>query len=167
MRAFKVRYRWCLCGAILCAAAAVFFARFSAWHAVALLAAGAVALAFFAFRASADYHAARLIAENPIFSVGVASVAETDDRAAAELSVDVVVSGFGILMDGKPYKFGHGGIGLTSAWIDRESIALSFGGEGKAYSVRMLHGIADKAEVDQLTERLRYETGVAAEVSGW
>lgn len=166
MRAIKERFLYCLIGIVLCAGIAVRFAFSGTWHAVIAFAAAAIVLMFFAIRMFESYQAARLITENPILKVGVASVSETGD-STAESTVNVVVSGFGILMDGKPYKFGHGGIELTEAKIDREHISFAFGGEGKQYCVSLLHGVADKAAVDKLTERLRYETGVVADVTGW
>ena len=166
MKAIKERFLYCLVGATLCVCAVVFCICNSIWHAGILLAVCAVILSAFTVKASESYRSAKLICENPILNVGVASVSETGG-SAAQGAVNVIVSGFGVLMDEKPYKFGHGGVELAKATIDRENITLAFGGEDKAYSVCLLHGVALKADIDALSDRLRYETGVVAEIIGW
>lgn len=167
MRSIKKQFLYCLTGAIFCVGIAIWFTCISVWSAAILFAVVAIILAVFALRASKIYQATRLICENPILNVGVASVVETGGDNTAESLMNVVISGFGILINGKPYTFGHDGIKLTSVAIDRESISLSFGDVEKKYSVRLLHGLADKADIDKLKERLRYETGVIAHVNGW
>lgn len=86
LRVLKERFLFSLIGAILCAVVAVVFVCTPVWQIAVPLAILAAALAVLAFRTSTDYRSARLICDNPILDVGIASVAEASAGGTAESS---------------------------------------------------------------------------------
>lgn len=81
-----------------------------------------------------------------------------------------MVSTFGMLVNGKIYCWGLDGIDgvrLHAARIDREMMYLSFGDANKTMQIELLHGMTQQQAVEDTAEKLRFETGVTAIISGW
>lgn len=107
--------------------------------------------------------AARLICENPILCVDVASISDTKNNIQTP-SVNVIVSGFGIMIENTPYKFGQNDMRLISATLDKQYLNLTFGNNEKVISAKLLHGLDCRTKKDEIVEKMRYETGVVATI---
>ena len=106
---------------------------------------------------------ARLIAENPILHIRTAVI--SDLSAEAEQSentenTEVIVSYFGILLDEKVIKFNQDGIRIRAAEIGGDFISFTYGTENRTQNIRLLRPAIRSAELDQIAERFRYETGI-------
>jgi hypothetical protein len=51
--------------------------------------------------------------------------------------------------------------------IDREHIRVTFGNDDESLRLELLHGMTKKEEVLTIAQKLRYETGVQAEIYDW
>jgi len=102
---------------------------------------------------------AQLITENSIINI---NPIEMDKR-----SVCVIISCFGILIGGKPYKFNREGIRLLKVDINTTEMTFCFGNEEKQNKIKVLHGLRDTSEIEKIAEKLSYETGVVPTVSNW
>ncbi len=115
---------------------------------------------------------ARLIVENAILTTASSVIADDNrDRASKLLPdkkpVEVIVSGFGILTGDDAYKFNYDGIRLFSVEISGEDMLLTFGTDQWEKSLRFWHGINSPDEIQEIAEKLRYETGVSPIITGW
>lgn len=115
---------------------------------------------------------ARLIAENAILTTA-SLVIEDDNRVQVSKQfsdkkpVEVIVSGFGIMFGDKAYKFNYDGIRLFSVEISSEDMLFTFGTDRWEKSLRFWHGITSPDEIQEIAEKLRYETGVSPIITGW
>jgi hypothetical protein len=83
---------------------------------------------------------------------------------------ETVVSTFGILIGSKIYRWGLDGVHgvrLHTAHIDQERMYLTFGDAAHTMRVELRHGISQKQEVLNVAQKLWYETGVMADITGW
>lgn len=83
---------------------------------------------------------------------------------------ETVVSTFGMLLGNKLYRWGCEGMHgtrLQDIRIDREQIRVTFGKDDESLRLELLHGMTKKEEVLMIAQKLRYETGVQAEVCDW
>ena len=106
---------------------------------------------------------ARLIVENHILHIRPAVIINTAcDIKASGVSngIDIFISYFGILLDSRIIKFNQDGIQLMSVEMGRDYISLIYGTEKWAQNMRLLRTIVDPAELDEIVERFRYETGI-------
>ena len=106
---------------------------------------------------------ARLIAENPILHIRTAIVSDISSEAMQKLepeSTEVIVSYFGILLDEKVIKFNQDGIRIRAAEIGGDFISFTYGTEKRTQNIRLLRPAIDSAELDQIAEKFRYETGI-------
>ncbi len=106
---------------------------------------------------------ARLIAENPILHIRTAVISDMSAEAAQPEnteSTEVIVSYFGILLDGKIIKFNQDGIRLRAVEIGSDFISFTCGTEKRTQNIRLLRPAIDPAEILELSERFRYETGI-------
>ena len=124
--------------------------------------ASAVAAGFWA-RELNKLKIARLIAENPILHIRTAVISdlsgETEQPEDTE-STGVIVSYFGILLDEKVIKFNQDGIRIRAAEIGADFISFTYGTEKRTRNIRLLRPAIDSAELDQIAEKFRYETGI-------
>ncbi|NLB29272.1 MAG: hypothetical protein GX823_03465 [Clostridiales bacterium] len=106
---------------------------------------------------------ARLIAENPILHIRTAVIsdlsAEAEQRPNTE-STEVIISYFGILLDEKVIKFNQDGIRIRAAEIGADFISFTYGTEKRTQNIRLLRPAINSAELEQIAEKFRYETGV-------
>ncbi|MGI6176801.1 MAG: hypothetical protein ACOYJC_11755, partial [Christensenellales bacterium] len=106
---------------------------------------------------------ARLIAENPIIHIRTAVIsdmsAEAAQRADTE-STEVIVSYFGILLDDKIIKFNQDGIRLRAVEIGGDFISFTYGTKKRTRNIRLLRPAIDPTAMEEICERLRYETGI-------
>ena len=54
------------------------------------------------------------------------------------------------------------GVRLREVQIDKEHICLSFGADGEMLRVELLHGLTDRQNVMEITEKIWHEIGVRA-----
>ena len=124
--------------------------------------ASAVAAGFW-LRGVGKLKIARLIAENPILHIRTAVIsdlsAEAEQPEDTE-STEVIVSYFGILLDEKVIKFNQDGIRIRAAEIGGDFISLPYGTEKRAQNIRLLRPAINSAELAEILERFRYETGI-------
>ena len=112
---------------------------------------------------------ARLICDNCIFKVSLATVSTSNSEAKTAVE-EIVVSTFGLIIGNKLYKWGyHGAYGekLKAIKIDRERIYLTFGDKSQTLRVGLLHGITIKQEVLDIKQKFWRETGINTVVNGW
>ena len=124
---------------------------------------GAVGLSIAGAGAWHRFQMARLICGNPILDVTVAEIS-TPSGKIINHSARVILSGFGIWLGGKYYRFRYNGLRLSHAEIGCNSVTLAFENAHRTYSARFLHGLAGKEEIGCFAEQLRYETGVTPDI---
>ena len=104
----------------------------------------------------------KLIYESNLLTVPTAIISGPE---GAQISSEIVIAAFGLMLGDKPYPWGCGnGVRLCALRIDARTIHLAFGEDGAKRQVVFLHGMADAAQIAQFAEKLRFETGVIAEV---
>ena len=114
------------------------------------------------------YHA-MLIWDNRILSIPSTLISISSNQVKKEIT-ETVISTFGMLVNGKIYCWGLDGIDgvrLHDVRIDREMMYLTFGDANKTIQVELLHGMTQQQAVEDAAEKLRFETGVTAIISGW
>lgn len=132
---------------------------------------GAVSLISFLLflRESRRFYDAMLIWENRIIAVPSALIS-MPGREMKKDAEETVVSTFGILIGKDIYRWGFDGVHgarLHTAEIDREWMHLTFGDATQTMQVDLLHGMSQKQEVFDSVQKLLYETGVQASITGW
>lgn len=128
-----------------------------------------LALLIFLIRQNQLLYNVGLIWDNCILSVPSATVFKSKGGIKSNAE-ETVVSTFGLLVGNKLYKWGCDGIHgvrLSSIYIDRARICLTFGYGGETTRVELLHGLIDEQKVIATKEKLWHETGVKAIISGW
>lgn len=106
---------------------------------------------------------ARLIVENQILHIRPAVISDSAGDASkpeGKENIEVFISYFGILLDTKIIKFNQDGIRLKAVEIGRDFISLTYGAEKWTQNTRLLRAPIDRAAVDEICERFRYETGI-------
>ena len=106
---------------------------------------------------------ARVIAENPILHIRTAVISDLSAEAGQPENTEnteVIVSYFGILLDEKVIKFNQDGIRIRAAEIGGDFISFTYGTEKRTQNIRLLRPAIDSAELDQIAEKFRYETGI-------
>ena len=134
---------------------------------VAILA--TVILLVFLIRSNRRLKTARLIIENQILHIQPAKIeagtcGETDTTLDIG-GIEVFISCFGILLDSKVIKFNQDGIRLKAAEIGREFICLAYGTDQHTHKTRILHGPIASQELQNIVDRVRYETGVVLRIT--
>jgi hypothetical protein len=59
------------------------------------------------------------------------------------------------------------GVRLHTAQIDRGWMYLTFGDAAHTMRVELLHGMTQKQAVLSAAQKLWYETGITADITGW
>ncbi|WP_195377104.1 hypothetical protein [Anaerotruncus rubiinfantis] len=98
------------------------------------------------------------------------SVITSETRPNQTQAEETIVSTFGLLLGNKVYQWGCEGVygvRLREVQINKEHICLSFGDDGKMLRVELLHGLTDRQNVMEITQKLWYETRVRAKVDSW
>ena len=106
---------------------------------------------------------ARLIAENPILHINTAVISDLSGEAAQPENIEnteVIVSYFGILLGEKIIKFNQDGIRLKAVEIGNDFISFTYGTQKRTQNIRLLRPAIDPAELAEISERFRYETGI-------
>jgi len=123
-----------------------------------------VLLFTFLVRDYRSYQAARLIVENKIMQILIATIEEGiqtgQDGTSPIRRIEVVISCFGILLDSRVIKFNVNKICLHNVEIGRESISFTYGKAQWTRRICILHGVIDRQELQDYIDRFRYETGV-------
>lgn len=110
-----------------------------------------------------------LICDNRILAVPSALIS-TSDCHMKKNTVETVVSTFGILIGSEIYRWGLNGVHgvrLHATQIDQKRIYLTFGDAARTIRVELLHGMTEKQEVLDTSQKLLYETGIKADIIGW
>jgi len=105
----------------------------------------------------------RLIIENPIMHIRTAIICDIFGEAAQlsePESTEVIVSYFGILLDQKIIKFNQDGIRLRAVEIGGDFISFTYGTKKQTQNIRLLRPVIDPAEMEEISERFRFETGI-------
>lgn len=125
-------------------------------------------VAVYFYRQLQRLRTARLITENSILSIPVVTVWNSDSSSLpnSDKTALVIVSCFGIIFDNEVFKFNCDGIRLLSVAISWQAMWLTFGTEKKKQHVRLLHGLSNREDIQMITEKFRYETGVIPVVAG-
>jgi hypothetical protein len=111
---------------------------------------------------------ATLIRDNRIIAVPSALVSAPDSRMKKEAE-ETVVSTFGILIGSEIYRWGLDGVHgvrLHAVQIDKDRMYLTFGDAAEIMRVELLHGMTQKQAVLDAAQKLFYETGVRADITG-
>ncbi|KAF1084762.1 hypothetical protein SPSYN_01932 [Sporotomaculum syntrophicum] len=106
---------------------------------------------------------ARLIMENPILHIRTAVISGISGADMESKDIDnseVFISYFGILLDSKIIKFNQDGIHLKAVEIGHSFISLTYGTEKWVQTTRLLREAIDKADLEEIYEKFRYETGI-------
>lgn len=104
---------------------------------------------------------ARLIADNPILHIRTAVISDLSaETSASTQTIEVIISYFGILLHEKVIKFNQDGIRIRAVEIGADFISFTYGTEKRTQNIRLLRPAIDAAELDQIAERFRYETGI-------
>ena len=106
---------------------------------------------------------ARLIVENQILYILPAMISDSAADASKPgcvENIEVFVSYFGILLDRKIIKFNQDGIRLKAVAIGDDFISFTYGTEKRMQNTRLLRSPIDRAAMDEIFERFRYETGI-------
>lgn len=114
-------------------------------------------------------HDARLLWDNRILAVPSALIS-VSGRQMKQDTGETVVSTFGILIGSEIFRWGLDGVKgvrLHTVHIDREWMSLTFGDASRTLRLELLHGIIQKRVVLDTAQKLLYETGVTAGISGW
>lgn len=128
---------------------------------ISILASGSMLVFWFGERNK--FEAARLIAENHILQICIASIDEGTNSSKTK-RVMACISYFGILLGTKIIKFNQDGVFLKTVEIDKDFISLSYGTEYWVKRTRLVHATISRDELEDLLRRFRDETGIAPAV---
>ena len=123
------------------------------WTAAFLLAGGAAATVLLRTRRSLEL--GRLILDNPILRIPLARLNGTvpDD-------MEMVVSGFGILLPAKVIRFNQDGIRLRSVEIGEERLRVTYGDDKHTEEASLLFQDPGPERLEEIADAFRFETGV-------
>lgn len=118
------------------------------------------ALAFVAmlclfFMECKKYNKAKLIIDNEILNIEA-----VEFGCSSKDSVEFIISCFGILLGEKIIMFNIDGVKLKEISITKDTLNIIYGKENKTKSIRLLHKISDKKQLDKILEKFHYETGI-------
>ncbi|MGI6327891.1 MAG: hypothetical protein ACOX1I_02880 [Dethiobacteria bacterium] len=122
-----------------------------------------VILAGFWIRELGKLKIARLIVENSILHIRTAVISDLSDEGAQPKNIEnteVIVSYFGILLDGKTIKFNQDGIRLRDVEIGNDFISFTYGTKTRTQNIRLLRPAIDPITIAEICEKFRYETGI-------
>ncbi len=107
---------------------------------------------------------ARLIAENTILNLRTASIIELPSegrRRRQAQNSEVLISYFGVLLNDRVIKYNQEGIRLRAMEIGPDHISFCYGMGQRGGVIRLLRPPLDPATLAEISEKFRYETGVA------
>lgn len=156
-----------LAASIFCVAAfvAVIFLKPSNWktYAILILTAGLMAVLFF-FIVSKKLKDAQLIVENQILHIQPAVFQELDNKKDSGIqpfeTVEMFVSGFGILLGSRIIKFNQEGVRLKAVEIGQDYLSIDYGRGAEVRNIRLLHARPDSTVLATIIEKFRFETGI-------
>lgn len=109
------------------------------------------------------YRIAKLIIENKIMHIAVASIMQKSyDESSFTLigGFEVFISCFGVLLGSRVIKFNIDGVELKKVEIGKNFIYIAYGTSKRIRTIKLLHCGVDKSELQDILEGFRYETGV-------
>lgn len=123
------------------------------WSAAFLLAGGVAAAVLLRTRRALEL--GRLILDNPILRIPLARL-----NGAVPDDMEMVVSGFGILLPSKAIRFNQDGIRLRSVEFDEERLRVTYGDARHTEEASLLYQFPGTERLAEIAEAFRYETGV-------
>lgn len=120
-------------------------------------------------RQNKKYHNAKLIHDNCILMIPVATII-LKHSSQEEIIEETVISTFGIMIGCKIYMWGLNGVWgvrLNSIEIKHKHMSFVFGKKNETTRVELLHGITDIQTVLNIKQRLWHETGIMATICDW
>lgn len=121
------------------------------------------------YRQNRLLNVAMVICDSRILTVS-SCVVTSENRPGQTQAEETIVSTFGLLLGNRVYQWGCEGVygvRLREVQINKEHICLSFGADGEMLRVELLHGLTDRQNVMEITEKIWHETRVRAEISDW
>lgn len=117
-----------------------------------------------------DISTARLIIENQILHIQPAVIQNLkEEEKTADLlpgeSIEVYVSGFGVLLDSKNIKFNQEGIRLKAVELGRHFISLTYGTNLRTHNTKLLHAEISDDVLAEVSRKFRYETGITPTIT--
>lgn len=110
------------------------------------------------------YKSAKLIMENKIMNVHVAQIEQSMCGTGTDIiqvdSIECIISCFGILFGSKVIKFNIDGIILRKIEIGHDFICFIYGKDKTNKIIKLIHSVMKKEELQSITERFHYETGI-------
>ena len=119
------------------------------------------------FRQNRLLSAVKVISESRILTISSSIVTSEKEQKQIE---ETIVSTFGLLLGYKVYTWGCEGVygvRLREVQIDKVHISLSFGEDEKMLCAKLLHGLKDRKNVEELAQKIWQETGVEVEIYNW
>lgn len=115
------------------------------------------------------YHTAKLIIENEIMNIQVATIEQDSFEIGSEMlsidTIEFIISCFGILFGSKVVKFNVGGVHLKEVKIAHDYIYIIYGKDKKNKIIKILHGTIEDSKLKDVSERFHYETGIVPNMS--
>ncbi len=107
---------------------------------------------------------AGLIADNAILNLCTATISEFPSegrRRRQAQSSEVLISYFGVLLNDRVIKYNQEGIRLRAMEIGPDYISFSYGMGQRVEEIRLLRPPLDSDALQEISDKFRYETGVA------
>ena len=110
------------------------------------------------------YIFAQLIIENKIINIQAVKTEQKSEKVSTTCSpiqdAEIFISCFGILIGSRVIKFNIDGIHLKKVEIGNDFICIVYGKDENNDTIRLLHGVIDKQELQSIVNRFRFETGI-------
>jgi len=107
---------------------------------------------------------AKLIMDNKIIHIQAAEIEKKSKKhnlkAASTKNMDIFISCFGILLGSKVIKFNTQGISLKKIEISNDLIFITYGKEEAYEIIKLLHGVLNEKDLQNIIEQFRHETGI-------
>ncbi|MBS3985843.1 MAG: hypothetical protein KGZ66_09645 [Selenomonadales bacterium] len=138
------------------------------WYFLLVTLGVAFSAALLAVREFGRVKAAALIIENQIMHIQPAVIkrSESSEAHLASGSIEVFVSGFGILLDSTVIVFNQGAVRLLAVEMGQESILMKYGTDNEQHSITLLCKSLDEVEFEAVSRKFRYETGITPSRGG-
>ena len=106
------------------------------------------------------YNKVKLIIDNEILNIKAASI-EGNSRD----SIEFIISCFGVLFGQNIIVFNVHGIGLKEIKISKNTMCITYGKDNKNEKINLLHKITDRQELQRISQKFQYETGIIPDIS--
>lgn len=114
-----------------------------------------------------QHKTAKLIIENLILYIRSAVIHENTSAGSFSFElkiIEVFISCFGILFDGRIIMFNQDGIQLKSVEVGQNDIYLTYGTDEQTRCVQLLHASLDKLVQQDISKKFYRETGMTVKI---